>query len=308
MGLIVLVYGIIQAGSQGWTDPDVLKLLAAGIGILILFGLWEMRSKAAMLPIYLFKNMSFTGGSLSIMLVSFSLSGSIFFLSQYLQTILGYDTLQAGLGQLPLAISLFIFAPLSSVITRRLGTKYTVALGIGVAALALLYMGLVYTTVTPYISIAIGQILMAAGLGTAMAPTTTAIMSAIPANKSGVGSAMNDTTRQLGGALGVAILGAVMASTYLAGVQNIHKTLPLLPDKAISAISNSIQGAHQIASDPRTGSDFAKTITSIADSAFVDGMTFAMKVGAIIMLISALFVLLVLPTVSKQSASEAAGD
>jgi EmrB/QacA subfamily drug resistance transporter len=304
ISLFTLVYAIIEAGAKGWGNPEVLQLFAGGFVALAIFVVIEMRAKEPMLPLYLFKNPSFSGASLAMTLVSFSLTGSLFFLSQYMQTILGYSTLRAGFGNLPIALGLFSVAPFSATVARKIGIKQTVALGIGMAALALLFMGLNYKIDSPYIVIAIGQIILASGLGLSMAPATSSIMSAIPVNKSGVGSAMNDTTRQLGSALGVAILGTFMNSTYIAGVAALKTAIPQLPAQAYDAIAGSIQAAHIIAANPQMPDSIGKQILVIANTAFVNGMTNAMLVSSGIMGLAVVFVLIVLPTRIHVSKSE----
>lgn len=295
-GMFVLIYAIIEAGSKGWGNPEVLGLFGIAFVLLAIFAVVESRTKEPMMPLYLFKNLSFSGASIALAMVMFSLAGSMFFVSQYMQTILGYDTLTAGLGTLPVAAGLVITAPLSAPISKRIGIKFAVALGIGIAACSLLYMGTVYKVDTPYITIAFGQILLASGMGLAMAPATNSIMSAIPANKSGIGSAMNDTTRELGTALGVAVLGTFMNSTYISGVQGGLKLIPGIPKELLEAVSSSIQAAHAIAAMPQMPKFMGAIIVSTANQSFVNGMTHAMIVGAIIMACSALFVLITLPS------------
>ena len=293
--LFTLVYAIIEAGAKGWTNPEVLQLFAGGFVALTIFVVIEIRTKEPMLPLYLFKNPSFSGASLAVTLVSFSLTGSLFFISQYMQTILGFSTLRAGFGSLPMALGLFSVAPFSATVARKIGIKYTVALGVGMAGLGLLFMGLNYKVDTQYIVIASGQIILATGLGLSMAPATTSIMSAIPIDKSGVGSAMNDTTRQLGSALGVAILGTFMNSTYIAGVGALKTAIPQLPAQAFDAIAGSIQAAHIIAANPLMPANFSQQILTIANTSFVNGMTHAMLISSGIMGLAVIFVLLVLP-------------
>ncbi|MEO8611156.1 MAG: MFS transporter [Chloroflexota bacterium] len=299
-GLFALIYGIIEAGSKGWGDPSVLAIFGLAFVLLAIFVWVERRASEPMMPLYLFKNLSFSGASVALALVLFSMAGSLFFLSQYMQTILGYDTLQAGLGTLPIAFGLILVAPLSAPVSKRIGIKLTVAIGIGVAAFSLFYMGSTYQANTPYISIAIGQIILAAGLGLAMAPATNSIMSAIPANKSGVGSAMNDTTRELGTALGVAVLGTFMNNAYISGVQSLKTAIPALPKEAMDAISSSIQAAHAVATDARVPKAIGDIIINTANKAFVDGMTHAMIIGSVIMAVSVVFVLIVLPSRTKE--------
>ena len=308
-GVFALIYAIIEAGSKGWKNPEVVQLFIIAFILLAIFTFVESRSKEPMMPLYLFKNLSFSGASIALAMVMFSLAGSMFFVSQYMQTILGYDTLTAGLGTLPVAGGLIAIAPLSAPISKRIGIKFTVALGISTAALALFYMGSVYKIDTPYITIAIGQVMLAAGMGLAMAPATNSIMSAIPANKSGIGSAMNDTTRELGTALGVAVLGTFMNNIYISGVQGSLKLIPGIPKELIEGISSSIQAAHAIAALPEMPKLMGTLILTTANHAFVDGMTHAMIVGSIIMVCSAVFVLVMLPSRIKEPVeSEAQPD
>jgi EmrB/QacA subfamily drug resistance transporter len=304
-GLFALIYGIIEAGVKGWGNPEVLVIFGIAFVLLALFAWVETRVKEPMMPLYLFKNLSFSGASIALALVMFGLAGSLFFLSQYMQTILGYDTVQAGLGTLPVAVGMFLVAPITPMVSKRIGIKFTVALGIGTAALALLFMSTFYRADTPYILIAVGQIILSTGMSLAMAPATTSIMSAIPANKSGVGSAMNDTTRELGTALGIAVLGAFMNGAYIRGVEVLKTSIPQLPAEAMNAISSSIQAAHAVAADPRVPQTIGDLIVKTANESFVSGMSQAMLVGAIIMAISAAFVLVVLPSRIREEAPEA---
>src|SRR5690606_28225644 len=167
--------------------------------------------------------------NLALVFVAFSLFGSVFFLSQYLQTIQGYNTLEAGILGLPMAITLTFVASRSAFVAARLGTKYTVALGITIAATGLFYMSSLFHHDTPYIVIALGQIILATGMGLAVSPATNSVMASVPIRKAGIGSAMNDTTRQLGGALGVAVLGTIMNNAYQKGISGLHTVLPQLP-------------------------------------------------------------------------------
>lgn len=314
IGLFALVYGIVEAGVVGWTEQNV--LLAFGIAFVFLaaFVWWEARYPHAMLPMYFFRNMAFTGANLSLVLVTFSLFGAVFFLSQYLQSVLGFTALEAGIRILPQAFTLTLFASLSARISARLGTKYTVALGIALGAAALFYMSQVFRVDTPYSQIIIGQLVLAAGLGTAISPATNSVMSAVPVHKAGIGSAMNDTTRQLGGALGVAVLGTILNSVYLRGVQpllteveTVFSTLPASEatrQQALNAIERSIQGAVAVAARI-PNPELAENIRNTARLAFVDGMSTALLIGAVIMVGAALLTLAILPNGRRVSAPAA---
>lgn len=310
-GLFALVYGIIEAGDKGWTHSEV--LLALGVAGILLgaFAWWENRNPDAMLPIYFFKNMSFTGANTAIALVMFSLFGSVFFLSQFFQSVQGYTALEAGIRVVPLALTLTIAAALSARLSARLGIKYTVALGIFIAACGLLFMSQFYEADTSYSTIVIGMIILASGMGTAMSPATDSVMGSVPSNKAGIGSAMNDTTRELGGAMGVAVLGTVMNTAYLDGIGNLQNTLSTVPDgdRAYSGIESSIQGAHAVAeSISATGfpgtAELAQSIINTANQAFTTGMTDAMLIGAIIMFCASVLVLLILPATIQRADAE----
>ena len=164
-------------------------------------------------------------------------------------------------------------------------------------------MALEFGLNTPFITIAIGEVILAVGMGLAISPATNSIMGSVPISKAGIGSAMNDTTRQLGGALGVAILGTFANSAYISGVSVLKQQIPLIPDAAMDAIKSSIQAAHFVANDARAVL-FKDQILKTVDSAFVDGMTHAMLVGAIVMFAGALFALVVLPAVATRLADE----
>jgi MFS family permease len=233
--------------------------------------------------------MSFTGANTALAFVTFSLFGSIFFLSQYLQTVLGYTAFETGVRLLPLAFTLSIFAAMSSRVADWLGVKVTVALGIFVAGCGLFFMSQFYEPDTSFNVVLIGQLILAMGMGTAMSPATNSIMGSVPVRKAGIGSAMNDTTRQLGGALGVALLGSLMNHQYLQGVNTLKTGMP---QQAMNAITSGIQGAHLAAAQ---SGPLGPTIIQTANRAFVNGIDEAMLIGAIVMCFTALLTMLILP-------------
>ncbi|MBI5929060.1 MAG: MFS transporter [Chloroflexi bacterium] len=290
-GLFALVYGIIEAGQKSWTETNV--VISFGIAVLLLgiFAVWESRYEHAMLPLHFFKNMSFTGANTAMALIIFSLFGSLFFMSQYMQTVLGFTPLQAGIRLIPLSVALAFAAGFSARIANKLGTKYTVALGIFIGAGGMFFMSQALDVDTHYRTILVGQIFLASGLGIAMSPATNSIMGSVPVSKAGVGSAMNDTTRELGGALGVAVFGTLMNTVYQDGV---GKLKGLLPAQLYDIASGSIQGAHGIAK--ALPPEVSGTVVSTANRAFVDGMTEAMLIGSGILVLTTLLVLALLPS------------
>lgn len=296
-GLFALVYGIIHAGEAGWTDDQTLMAFGAAIVLLGAFAAWESYTPTPMLPLHFFRNLSFTGANTALALIMFSLFGSVFFLSQYMQTVRGYSALEAGIRIVPLAVTMAFSAAISARISARIGTKYTVALGIIIAATGLFYMSQMYDENSPYSEIVTGMVIMSAGLGLAVSPATDSVMGSVPENKAGIGSAMNDTTRELGGAMGVAILGTIMNNTYKEGVEKLEPQLAnVLPASAIEAIADSIQAAHIIGANPQLPPEIQSLIINTANISFVDGMHAAMLIGATIMAISSVLVLILLPS------------
>jgi predicted MFS family arabinose efflux permease len=249
-----------------------------------------------MLPLRFFKNMSFTGANMALTLIAFSMFGCFFFLSQYLQSVHSYTPLEAGVRLLPMAGAAFIGAISSARIALKIGTKLTVALGILIAAGGLFYFNRIAAIDTNYLFIAIGMVLTSLGMGITMSPATNSIMGSIPVDEAGVGSAMNDTTRQIGGALGVAVLGTLLNSAYAKQIDKIVWPTPLSA-QAITLIRGSVQGAQIAAATAQTQSPaFAQFIVNKADEAFTYGMAHALLVAAIIMAATAVLALIIVPT------------
>ncbi len=300
VGLFALVYGIIEAGIEGWTAPNVLIAFAIAVVFLVTFGIWESRASNAMLPMRFFKNRSFTGANLSLTLTSFAMFGAMFFMSQYFQTVQQIPSFQAGLRILPMALTLTIMGTRAPKIAARFGAKRTIATGVLIAAGGMFYLSQVIRVDTAYIVVAVGQVILAFGLGMAFSPSTATVMQSVPVSKAGIGSAMNDTTRQLGGALGIAILGTVATNAYLSGVASINGVLAQLPEQAGEAIRSSIQAAHIVANNPQFPPELRTTILAAADQAFVNGMTSAMLIGSIVMFGAFVLVSLVLPSMPRR--------
>jgi EmrB/QacA subfamily drug resistance transporter len=293
-GLFALVYAIIQAGIDGWTARNVLYGFGAAFVILASFAFWEIHTRQPLLPLRFFKNMSFAGANLALTLVAFALFGSFFFMSQYLQSVHGYTPLQAGVRLLPMAGAAFIGATMSARVAQRIGTKLTVSLGILIAAGGLFYFYSIAAVDTSYGNIALGMCITALGIGSTMSPATNSVMGSVPVDEAGVGSAMNDTNRQIGGALGVAVLGTILNSTYVLKIDAIQWTVPLSP-QLTQAIRGSIQGAH-IAAQNVPNPTLAKLIISSANTAFTSAMAHALLVASVIIALTAVVTLVILPT------------
>jgi EmrB/QacA subfamily drug resistance transporter len=285
--LVGLVYGIIQAPEDGWTDPLVLGAFGIAAVLAVAFLWWERHSQHPMLPLAFFRNPRFSAASGAIAMVFFALFGSVFLLTQHLQFVLGYTPLQAGVRILPLA-ALIVAAPVSARLAERLGTKLVVAAGLLVVAGALWLLSAVQLG-DGYGLVAAALALLATGMGLTMAPATESIMGSLPLAKAGVGSAMNDTTRQVGGALGVAVLGSILAAAYRAAIQ---PALQGAPPPIAQAAGDSIGAAATIAG--RLGPQ-GQGLLEAARAAFLQGMGDALQVGAGVAAFAALLVLLLLP-------------
>ena len=298
VGLFALVYGIIEAGQTSWTEPKVLYAFGAAAAVLGAFAVSEWRSSHPMLPLAFFRNMSFTGANMALTLVSFAMFGVMFFVSQYFQSVQEYTPLQAGVRLLPMAGMSFLAAVLSARIALRFGTKVTVALGIMIAAGGLFYLFGIAEVETSYGMVVIGMCGTSLGMGLTMSPATNSVMGSLPVDKAGIGSAMNDTTRMLGGALGIAVLGTIMNGIY---IDRIDAGLSALPQPILEAARSSIQGAHIIAGKLASGEipgvdpSLAGTIVATSNQAFVSGMTRAMMVGGIIMAVTSVLAFIIVP-------------
>ncbi len=300
-GLFILTYGIIEAGVRGWSDGEVLAALGIGALILAVFGWWEIHTPNAMLPMRFFKNPSFSIASLDLGLVLFTQFGFLFFISPYLQTIQGYSTFQAGLRLLPFALTITGMASMSARITRRLGVKRMVALGVAIAACGAIFMAVVYQPGTSYTLVFAGEVIFGFGIGMTFSPATNSIMQAVPLEKAGIGSAMNDTTRQVSGAFGVAVLGTVLNLSYIGGLGAL-KTAPQLsgiPAGTLALVAGSVQSAHLVAAT--LPAPAASLIIATADRAYLSGMDNGLLVGAGMLLIASLLALFFLPSQPRRS-------
>ena len=218
--------------------------------------------------------------------------GSLFLLTQYLQSVLGFSPLKAGAVVLPQAAMMMMIAPSSSVFVRRFGNKLVVSVGLVIVAVSLVLMGLLPVDATVWEIIAV-TMLMGVGMGNVMAPATDSIMGSLPRAKAGVGSAMNDTTRQTGGAIGVAVLGSILASRYASSVtQAAHAGR--VPAGLLSGIKANVGQAVAIANSPQAGR-FGATIGSVAREAFVSAFHAAALIGAVIMVLTTIGVAIWLP-------------
>ena len=291
VGLVALLYGIIQGPNQGWTDGKILAAFAVAVVVLGGFVAWELHTDHPMLDVNFFKNPRFTAASLSIAAVFFALFGSIFFLTQVLQLVKGYSTLQAGLRMLPQAIVLMTGATMSAWLVERFGTKRVVGSGLGIVAVGL-FVASRFNDHSGYGLILAAILLLGVGMGFTMAPATESIMGSLPRAKAGVGSAVNDTTRMVGGTLGVAILGSVLSSVYRSHVASGLKGVAA-PKAAVAAARSSIGGAYATAQ--HLGGPAGQHLQQAARHAFIVAADRGFEGAAAVALLGMLITVLFLP-------------
>jgi EmrB/QacA subfamily drug resistance transporter len=292
-----ILWAVIEGPSRGWTSAPVLTGMGIGALLLVAFFVWELTYSTPMLDMTFFKDPRFSAASGAIMLTFFALFGMLFVLTQYLQLVLGFSAVKAGVVLVPQALVLMICAPLSSVLTRRWGNKLVVAGGLFLVGICLLLFLVLdeHTNIPTIVAIAA---LMAVGMGNIMAPATDSIMGSLPRAKAGVGSAVNDTTRQVGGAVGVAVIGSVLSSRYGTSVASKLDGVPAdLVDQARNGIGSAIS---VVLGDP-SAAPHTSRIVDAARSSFVDGMHVAISVAAVVILVAAVGVLIWLPARASES-------
>jgi MFS transporter, DHA2 family, multidrug resistance protein len=264
-GLVALVWAVIEAPAKGWASAPVLGAGALAALMLVAFVAWQRRAGEPLLDVELFRNARFSAASGTIAVLFFALFGFLFLSTQYLQLVLGYSPGAAGVRILPYAGAMIIAAALSAKLVAQSGAKQVVTAGMALFAAGLT----VAATMGPdtgYGRLAVVLVLMGAGMGLAGAPATESIMGALAPARANIGSAVNDTTRELGGALGVAVVGSIASSLYASQVS--HE----LPAGAPAGARHSLAGAIQAGPD----------IANVARDAFVDAMARASLVAAVV--------------------------
>ncbi|MEK6536127.1 MAG: MFS transporter [Actinomycetota bacterium] len=300
--LMTLVYGIIEAPSRGWLDTVVLSSFVGSFILGAGFIYRELHASHPMLDLSFFRNPRFSTGVGAISMAFFALFGMIFILAQYLQFVHGYTALQAGIRIMPFALGMMIGAANSHRLVARMGTNKVAAMGLTILAVvcASLYF---WQVDTPYWIIGISVVVMSFGVSNTMAPATDAVMGAVPLAKAGVGSAMNDTTRQVGGAFGVAILGSILNTLYSSSMAD---NIAGLPPEAAAQARDSVGAAVNIG--VRIGGVPGQALADAARGSFVDGMHVAFMIAAGVALVAAVIVLKFMPPKHLGGGDHAGGN
>jgi EmrB/QacA subfamily drug resistance transporter len=292
LGLGLVLWAVIEAPVHGWISVEVLGAGGVGIAALVGFVIRESRTSHPMLRLTFFRKPGFSGAVASTATMSFALMGMLFVLTQFLQFQLGLTPLQAGVRMLPAAGAIVLVAPFSAIIVGRLGTKLTVALGLALVAGGLWQISSA-TVTTTYSGVVAGAVMIGIGAGLVMPASTGSLMGTLPLEHAGVGSATNGSFLNIGGALGVAILGSVMSTRYqhqLGASASTH----LLPHSLQHAILGSLGAALAVAE--HVGGLLGSALATTARGAFMNGMSLAMEIATGVVLVGIVVALVVLPS------------
>lgn len=295
LGLGLLLWGIIEAPVHGWSSALVLGACLAGAGVLAAFALWERASSHPMLDLRYFADRRFSVAVSCNGLLMLGLMGALFVLTQFMQFQLGYTPLQAGVRVLPAAGAIVLIAPLSSAIVGRVGTRLTVTAGMlaaagGLAQISSVGLGTTYGQVVP------GMALLGVGAGLVMPASVGAVMGSLPRAHTGIGSGTNGTFVQVGGALGVALIGSLLSTRYQGRLEG-----PLAAARVPHAAAQTILGGlgEALGLAAHLGGALGGLLSGLARSAFLDGMSLGLTVGACVVGAGALLALLALPARSR---------
>ena len=291
LGFGLLLWAIIEAPGRTWGAPPITGALAASAALIAGFIVWEHRRTDPMLPVSFFRNRRYSAAIASLALVIFALLGLLFLMTQYLQFVLGFSAFRAGLAIGPVALVLLVTAPFSAVLARRIGTKSVIVPGLlliaaGLGFLSQTTVGDGYRWCLPFF------LLIGCGVGLALAPSTNSVMGSVPKDEAGVGSATSDTSMQVGGALGVAVLGTALNLRYQHLMMALisHHTVP---PAILDVILGSLGGALQVAA--RIPGPTGAALADAARRSFVSGMDLGLLIAAIVVAAAAALVLLALP-------------
>ncbi len=282
VALGALLLGIIEGPEQGWASLLVLASFVLALAGGVAFVLWELRTPDPMLDPRFFRIPAFRAGAAVVTAIFFGMFGMFFLITQFLQQVKGYSPLVAGLSTLPSALTLILVTPRSPLVVARFGARPTVVGGMSLVTVGYVGMSLL-TPTSPYVHVAAALVVVATGMGLSMAPASTAIVSALPQSKAGVASAVNDVTREVGGALGIAVLGSVLTARYRAemAVSLSDPALPAsVPGDVVDAAGSSIgEALSAIATAPGSA---AAPVLELARISWTHAMSAAFLVSALV--------------------------
>jgi EmrB/QacA subfamily drug resistance transporter len=292
-GLTSLVLAIIEGPQWGWTATGTLACFAAAAVLLTVFTVLELRTEGPLLDVRVFRIRRFTGGAVSISVAFFSLFGFIFLITEYFQFVKGYSTLSAGVHTLPFAVVAAVFTPLAAVVALRVGSRLVVSLGLLLMAGGLVVSAFNSEASTAYWGpIVVSMVLLALGLSAITAPTAEAVMGSVPDEQRGAAGGVNNTTRELGGTLGVAVFGSIFASSYAPKIISAFRPLPI-PAVPKTESHQSVAAALTVVH--RAPQSVRPALQEIVFHAFHSGLLVACLAGAGVAVLGALAAFRLLP-------------
>lgn len=281
-GIAVFVLGIVEGPALGWTDPVVLAALGGGVVLAAAFALVQLRRTHPLLDVRLFRRPDFATGAVGITFLFIANFGFFYIAMQHMQLLMGYSALQTAFALSPLALPVLVLGFTMHLFLPKIGLRFAVSVGLLLIALGLYLMRFLDGDAT-YADLVPPMLVMASGIGLCTAPTTSAIMHAVPDEKQGVASAVNDATREVGAAVGIAAAGSILAAVYQS---TLAPLLSGFPDEIVSGATDSL--AHGLALAERLGPQGAE-LAALAEGAFLDAMGQALLVLSVATLAGALF-------------------
>lgn len=288
IGIFGIVYGITEAPSQGLTSSNVLLGLLGGLASIGVFVWHELRVKSPLLDMRLFKNRAFSVSGMAIMLTFLAMMGVFYSLSQLQQLILGMTPLKASISMIPMMLPMLFLAPFIPSLVKKVGARATMVSGLTLVIIAFLCMSR-WTIDMNYWQMLGVMLLMIAGIATTMTPGTNILMASVPRNRAGMGSAMNDTTRELGGALGIATLGAIVSSAY---AHNVADAVSKFPESVRSSMEGSLAIALNVID--KMGPS-GVSLANATKTAWMDALSRSSLIAAMIVAVVAVITLVALP-------------
>ena len=284
-----LIYGIIEGPEQGWTSAPVLSAFAVAVVFSVILLVWQQRARHPMLPLELFGDQRFSIGASVVTLTFIVMIGFWFLFALYVQFVLGYTALEAGLATMPEALVSMVVAPFTAPLVARFGSRRIMGLGFAILALTFLPLAMVDTE-TSYWFLLGPLVLAGAGLSLAMTPATNDIMVATPYEKAGIGSAVNDTGRELGAALGIATLGALSTSIYRSTV-DVTALPPDVAAPAAESMGAAIEAAYELSRSGSLGEAAVQATITETGQAFATAFAQTMAVSGVVSAMAAVALL-----------------
>ncbi|GIJ48971.1 MFS transporter [Virgisporangium aliadipatigenens] len=279
VAVLALIFVLHEGPVHGWTEPATLLGLVGGVAAAIGFVAWELRRPAPLLDVRLFGERGLAVGSLALLAVFGVQAGIFVVLFPFLQAVLGWSALRATLAMMPMALLMMSASGLAPRLAARIGSRATMASGVFLGGAGLVLMASLVSVDGGYLSVLPGMLAMGLGMGLSMTPATEAITGALPPERQGVASALNDVTREFGTALGVALLGAVLSAGYRSAIDSRLGGVPTdVAETARAGVANAVAGAD--GAGPR-----AEALVAAAKESFVDGWQRAMWAGAVVMVV-----------------------